>query len=74
MSKLSVKNSNNIVLPKEDYFQLLEVYQKLGLVLFPEKKKKNIPVLKSLYGIWQGVKIDEKDFQQAKQSLFKTSL
>ncbi|MCG2698443.1 hypothetical protein L6307_05175 [Candidatus Parcubacteria bacterium] len=74
MSELLVKNSNNIVLPKKDYLELLEVYQKLGVILFPKEKKKSASALKTLYGIWQGAKVDEKDFQQAKQSLFKASL
>lgn len=75
MVKVLTKNQKNIVLSKEDYLKLLEIYQKLKEILMSKKEeKKVIPSLKSFYGIWKGVKIDEKDFEKTKKSLFKTSL
>ena len=79
MVKNSTKTlSEKVVLSKNDYLKLLEAYQKIGQILIFQKKKKSVPtfkpVLKSLHGIWKGIKIDEKDFQGAKKSLFKSSL
>jgi len=74
MVKVIEKNSKNIILSKEDYLRLLEIYQKLEEILISKKKKKVTPSLKTLYGIWKGVKVEEKDFEEAKKSLFKTSL
>jgi hypothetical protein len=74
MVKVVEKNSKNITLSKEDYLKLLEAYQELGEILISKKKKKVVSSLKTLYGIWKGVKVEEKDFEEAKKSLFKTSL
>lgn len=79
MVKNSTKTlSEKVTLSKNDYLKLLEAYQKIGQILIFQEKKKAVstfkPALKSLHGIWKGVKIDEKDFQRAKQSLFKFSL
>jgi len=74
MAKILAKKSKDIVLSKEDYLKLLELYQKLGEVLSFKKKKRTAPSLKTLYGIWKGVKVNEKDFEEAKKSLFKKSL
>lgn len=70
------KNSKNITLSKETYLKLLETYQKLGEILICPKKKKlvAVPSLKTLYGIWERVKVDKKDFKEAEKPLFKTSL
>jgi len=73
MTKVSVKNQKNITLSKENYLKLLEIYQKLEEILI-SKKKKITPSLKTLYGIWKGIKVNEKDFKEAEKSLFKTSL
>jgi hypothetical protein len=73
--KIMAKSTGkNIALSKEDYLKLLELYQKLGEILILKKKRKTASSLKSLYGIWKGVKVDEEDFKSAKKSLFKTSL
>jgi len=45
--------------------KLLQIYKKLGEVLGVKKNKK-VPPLKSLYGIWKGIKVDEEDFEKAK--------
>jgi len=74
MANTLIKNQKNIPLSKEDYLKLLELYKKLEEILIPKKKKKTISPLKTLYGIWKGIKIDEKDFKEAKRSLFKPSL
>lgn len=74
MVKIIEKNSKNITLSKEDYLKLLETYQKLGEILISQKKKKIVSSFKTLYGIWKGVRVEEKDFKEAKKSLFKTSL
>lgn len=74
MANTLIKNQKNIALSKEDYLKLLELYKKLEEILIPKKKKKTIPPLKTLYGIWKGIKIDEKDFKEVKRSLFKPSL
>jgi|GEM_PF-6154692 hypothetical protein len=74
MTKTGEKNSKKVILPEEDYLKLLELYQKLGEILTFKKKKKAVSSLKSLYGIWKGVKVEEEDFEKAKKSLFKTSL
>jgi len=74
MVKIIEKNSKNITLSKEDYLKLLETYQKLGEILISQKKKKIASSFKTLYGIWKGVRVEEKDFKEAKKSLFKTSL
>jgi hypothetical protein len=74
MAKSIGKNTKDIALSKEDYLKLLELYQKLGEILILKKKKKTTPSLKTLYGIWKGVKVNEEDFKRAKKSLFKTSL
>jgi len=73
MANTLIKNQKNITLSKEDYLKLLELYKKIEEILIPKKKKKTTP-LKTLYGIWKGIKIDEKDFKEAKRSLFKPSL
>ncbi|PIS39363.1 MAG: hypothetical protein COT33_02385 [Candidatus Nealsonbacteria bacterium CG08_land_8_20_14_0_20_38_20] len=73
MTEVSVKNQKNITLSKENYLKLLEIYQKLEEILI-SKKKKITPSLKTLYGIWKGIKVNEKDFKEAEKSLFKTSL
>jgi hypothetical protein len=74
MAKNTEKNTKNIALSKEDYLKLLELYQKLGEILILKKKKKTTSPLKTLYGIWKGIKVNEEDFKSAKKSLFKTSL
>jgi hypothetical protein len=74
MAKNTEKNTKNIALSKEDYLKLLELYQKLGEILILKKKKKTTSLLKTLYGIWKGVKVDEEDFKRSEKSLFKTSL
>jgi len=74
MAKVLTENSKNITLSKKDYLELLNIYQKLEKILLLPKKKKTFPSLKTLYGIWKGVKVEEKDFEDAKKSLFKTSL
>ena len=74
MVKVIEKNSINITLSKEDYLKLLQAYQKLGEALISKKKREIVSPLKTLYGIWKGVRIEEKDFTEAKKSLFKTSL
>lgn len=73
MAKVLVKNSNNVTLSKKDYLKLLEIYQNLEEILI-SKKKKIAPSLKTLFEIWKGIKVNEKDFKEAKKSLFKTSL
>lgn len=73
MGKTLLKKQKNITLSREEYLTLLEIYKKLEKIL-GAKKKKTIPSLKSLYGIWKGIKVDEKDFEKAKKSLFKVSL
>lgn len=74
MVKVLTKNSKNITLSKEDYLKLMNIYQKLEEILLSSKKKKAASSLKTLYGIWKGIKIEEKDFEGAKESLLKTSL
>jgi hypothetical protein len=74
MKETVEKNSKEVILSKEDYLKLLELYQKLGEILILKKKKKTTSFPKSLYGIWKGVKVEEEDFEKAKESLFKTSL
>jgi len=71
---IQIKNSKNIILSKEMYLKFLETYQKLGKILVFSKEKKTSSPLKTLYGIWEGVKINEEDFKRAKKSLFKISL
>ena len=73
MAKVSTKVPKNIILSKEDYIKLLEVYQKLKEILASKEEKKITPSLKTLYGIWKGVKVNEEDFEEAKKSLFKAS-
>ena len=66
--------SKKINLSKDDFLKLLDAYQKIGQILSSKKMKKTvsvIPTMKSLYGIWKGIKVDEKDFESAKKSLFK---
>ena len=74
MGKTITKKPNNITFPKEDFLKLLEAYQKIGQILASKKIKKTPSFLKSLYGIWEGIKVDEKDFEEAKKSLFKSSV
>lgn len=75
MAETITEKPGNITLSAKDYQVLLEAYQKLGEFLIANKKKKKItPSLKTLYGIWKGVKVDEQDFEKAEKSLFKTSL
>jgi len=74
MGNKSPKLKNTISLSEEEYSKFLEVYKKLGQILISKKIKKIKPSLKSLYGIWEGVKVDKEDFEKAKKSLFKTSL
>ena len=74
MAKINEKDLKNIILSREEYLKLLKIYQKLGEILISKKKKEMTPSLKTLYGIWKGVKIEEEDFEKAKKSLFKTSL
>lgn len=73
MAKTFAENVEEISFSQKDYQTLLEPYQKLGEVLISKKKKKGSPFLKTLYGIWKGTKVHEKDFEEAKKSLFKTS-
>ncbi len=62
-------------LSTKEYQTLFEVYQKLDQFFSTQKKEKQEkPLLKTLYGIWKGVKIDEQDFEKAEKSLFKTDL
>lgn len=68
------KKQEKIALSTKDYQALLEAYKKIGSVLGAEKKKKVVSSLKTLYGIWQGVKVNEEDFAETEKSLFKTSL
>jgi hypothetical protein len=72
MAKTLVEKTENITLTKKDYQKLLEAWQKLGEILASQKRKKGSPALKTLYGIWKGVKVNEKDFKEAKKSLFKS--
>lgn len=74
MANVATKNAENIILSKKDYWKLMEAYQKISEILYAQKKKKVIPAPYSLYGIWKSVKVDEKDFQNAKKSLFPSSL
>jgi len=69
-----IKYPKNITLPKEDYLKLLQIYKELEKILVFPKKKKSTSSLKTLYGIWKGIKINENDFEMAKKSLFKNSL
>lgn len=70
----ALAEKSEITLSTKDYQALFEAYQKLGQFLAIQKKKKATPLLKTLYGIWQGVKVNEEDFESAEKSLFKTSL
>lgn len=69
-----IKKQEKVVLSTKDYQALLEAYKKIGSVLAAEKKKKIFSPLKTLYGIWQGVKVNEEDFAETEKSLFRTSL
>ncbi len=64
-----------ITISKKEYLKLSEAYKKMGDLLFGKKKKhpSSGKKVKSLYGIWKGVKVNEEDFKGAKKSLFKTS-
>lgn len=68
------KNSKSITLSHNDYMKLLEVYQKISEILYVQKKRKESSPFHTLYGIWEGVTVDEQDFQNAKKSLFPSSL
>lgn len=64
-------------LSKNDLQKLLQAYQIIGSFLAGQKKKKLVQVsqsLKTLYGVWKGVKVNEDDFSVVKKSLFKNSL
>lgn len=74
MANAVTKTSKSIILSHNDYAKLLEAYQKISEVLYVQKKKKSPSAPDTLYGIWEGVKIDEQDFQNAKKSLFPPSL
>ena len=68
------KNLQDVTLSKEEYLKLVEAYKKIGKVLYSPKKKKSATAPHTLYGIWEGVKVDEEDFQDADKSLFPSSL
>ena len=74
MANLLTKKPEHIMLSKEDYLKLTEAYQKISEILYAPKKKKNLPPFHTLYGIWKGVKVNEKDFQETEKSLFPSSL
>ena len=74
MANITARNAENIILSKKDYWKLMEAYQKISEILHAQKKKKVIPAPHSLYGIWEGVEVEEKDFQDAKKSLFPSSV
>ncbi|MEK7542653.1 MAG: hypothetical protein AAB524_03050 [Patescibacteria group bacterium] len=74
MANVAAKNAENIILSKKDYRKLMEAYQKISEILYTQKKKKALTAPHSLYGIWKGVKVNERDFQHAKKSLFPSSL
>jgi len=74
MTKVLAKNLQDITLSKEEYLKLVGAYKKIGEILYSPKKKKVSVAPPTLYGIWEGIKVEEKDFQNAKKSLFPSSL
>jgi len=74
MRDVLAKNSQEVTLSREEYLKLVEAYQRMGKVLYSPKNKKSAITPHTLYGIWEGVKVEEKDFQNAKRSLFPSSL
>jgi len=73
---MEITELEKIIVSKKELQKLLAAYQMLGSFLDSQKGKKNnkTPSLKTLYGIWKGANVNEKDFAFAKKSLFKTSL
>lgn len=71
MIETSVKNT--VIFSQKDYSRLVDAYKKIGEILVSKKTKTNIsfPKFKSLYGVWENIKVNEKDFETAKKSLFK---
>ena len=74
MRDVLAKNLQDTILSKKEYLKLVEAYQKIGEILYTPKKKKVRSAPATLYGIWEGIKVDEKDFRNAKKSLFPSSL
>jgi len=70
----AINQKEKMGLSMKNYQVLLDAYQKIGQVLDMQKAKEQGAKLKSLYGIWQGIKVEEKDFKEAEKSLFKTDL
>ena len=48
----------------KNYQVLLDAYQKIGQVLDMQNLKEQGAKLKTLYGIWQGIEVEEKDLKE----------
>ena len=65
-------------LTKTETLEKLNHLEKMVELIFEEIKKMKIPFKKkymdSLYGIWEGIEISDKDIEEAKKSTFKTDM